>query len=51
MRDPRFLPAEPPSPLPLHPYAAPAPADLDADGRTDLVAGSLGGGLLFFRGR
>ncbi|HEY8468337.1 MAG TPA: VCBS repeat-containing protein [Longimicrobiales bacterium] len=50
-RDPRFQPAEPPAPLPLHPYAAPAPADLDGDGRADLVVGSLGGGLLFFRER
>ena len=50
-REPRFVPAEPPVPIPLHPHGAPVFADLDADGRPDLIAGTLGGGLLFLRGR
>mgnify|MGYP001243075152 FL=1 len=50
-REPRFVPAEPPVPIPLHPHGAPVFADLDADGRPDLIAGTLGGGLLFFRRR
>lgn len=36
--------------LPIPPGATPAIVDLDRDGVVDIVAGSLGGGLLYFRG-
>ena len=48
--EPRFEPM-PDFALPAAPFSAPAFADLDRDGRADLVAGTLGGGLLFFHGR
>jgi hypothetical protein len=47
---PRFVPIADFA-LPLHPLSAPAFADVDGDGRPELVAGTAGGGLLFFRRR
>ena len=44
--EPRFTPIADFT-LPLPPFAAPAFADLDGDGRIDLIAGGLGGGLIF----
>ncbi len=49
-RAPRFVPAAPLS-FPLPPSSAPAFADLDGDGVTDLVVGTTSGGLRFYRGR
>jgi hypothetical protein len=37
--------------LPLHPYGAAAFADLNGDGRMELLAGSGSGGLIFFERR
>lgn len=34
--------------LPVYPQSAPAAADLDGDGRLDLVVGNRSGGLLYF---
>jgi len=47
---PRFVPM-PEFTIATAPFSAPAFADLDRDGRIDLVNGTLGGGLQFFRGR
>ena len=47
-REPRLV-AVPGARLPLPPLAAPAAADLDGDGRAELVIGGIAGGLLFFR--
>jgi hypothetical protein len=41
--------AESPATLPRFPFAAPAFADLDGDGRAELLSGALGGGLVYFR--
>jgi hypothetical protein len=47
---PRF--AEPPSPaIALPPSSSPLFADLDGDGRRDVLAGTASGGLVFLKGR
>jgi hypothetical protein len=45
--EPHFAPVE--FDLPLPPLSAPVFVDLDGNGRLDLVAGSLGGGLVLYR--
>ena len=47
---PRFEPL-PNWTLPLPPFAAPVFADLNGDGTLDLLSGSTGGGLVFYRNR
>ena len=47
--EPRFVPMQE-FELPLHPLSAAAFADLDGDGRPEVIAGTAGGGLLFFSG-
>jgi uncharacterized protein (DUF2141 family) len=48
---PRFVRVESGFGPPLLPNSAPAFADIDGDGRLDLVVGNLSGGLVFWRGR
>jgi hypothetical protein len=36
--------------LPLPPMSAPALVDLDGDGALDVVAGGVGGGVVFWKG-
>lgn len=47
---PRFVPYDGFT-LPLPPLATPVFTDLDGDGLVDIVSGSLGGGVVFLRGR
>ena len=45
--EPRFEP-DPGFALAAHPYAAPAAADLDGDGRPEILTGTASGGVLYF---
>src|SRR5690606_27537355 len=49
--EPRWVRVEAGLGIDLPPYRAPVFADIDGDGRLDLVSGNLSGGLLFWRGR
>jgi hypothetical protein len=49
--EPRWVRAEDGLGVALPPYSAPVFADLDGDGRLDLLSGNLSGGLMFWRGR
>ncbi len=46
--EPRFEPDASFS-LPAQPYAAPAVGDLDGDGKPEILAGTAGGGVMYFR--
>jgi hypothetical protein len=49
--EPRWVRAERGIGVELPPLSAPVFADLDGDGRLDLLSGNLSGGLMFWRGR
>jgi hypothetical protein len=46
--EPRFE-ADPGFSVPAQPYAAPAVGDLDGDGKPEILTGTAGGGVMYFR--